>query len=70
MHEPINRGGGGHRILENLLPLTEDEVARDDHRAAFIALGHESEEDLDLIGCLLDVSDVIEDQELEDVEPP
>ena len=68
MDEAVDGGGGGHGILEDPVPLAEDEVAGDEHGAALVALGHEGEEDLDLVGVLLDVADVVEDEQLEVVE--
>ena len=50
----------GHRVFEDAVPLAEDEVRRDEHAAPLVALGHEGEEDLDLLGGLLDVSDVVD----------
>ena len=44
-------------------------VARDEDGAAFVALRHQREEDLDLVSALLDVANVVEDQQLEGVEP-
>src|ERR1700728_1766234 len=68
MHETIDCGGGRHGVLEDSLPLTEDEVARDEYRAALVALCHQREEDLGLLGGLLHIPDVIENQEVVDVE--
>src|SRR5437867_1175298 len=68
MYETIDGRGGRHGVLEDSVPLTEDEVARDEHGAALVALGHQREEHLGLLGRLLHVPDVIEDQEVVDVE--
>ena len=35
---------------EDAVPLAEHEVAGDHERAAFVALGHEGEEDLGFVG--------------------
>ena len=67
--QPVDRGGGRHRILEDALPVAEHQVAGDQHRASFIALGNQGEEDLRLFGALFDVANIIEDQELERIEP-
>ena len=66
--EPVNGCRGRHRVLEDAIPFPEDEVARDEERAPLVTLGHEGEEDLDLVGALLDVPNVVEDQQLEGVE--
>lgn len=68
VQQPVDRGGGGHRVLEDLFPLTEHQIARDEHGTALVAFGHAREEHLDLFGALLHVADVVENQELEDVE--
>jgi hypothetical protein len=60
VHEAVDRRGGGHRVLENLLPLAEDQVACDEHRAALVALGHQREEHLDLVGALLRVREHVD----------
>ncbi len=57
-----------HGVLEDPIPLAEDEVAGDHDRAPLVALGEEREEDLDLVGGLLDVADVVEDEALVRVE--
>lgn len=43
--QPIDRGGGRHLIAKNPLPLSEDEIAREDHRSALVACGQ------DLVGA-------------------
>src|SRR4051794_27488538 len=53
--DAVDGGGSGHRILEDPVPLAEHQVARDDHRASFVALGEEREEDLHFVAVLLDV---------------
>ncbi len=65
--EAIDGSGGGHGIFEDPVPLAEGQVAGDEQRATLVAFGHEGEEHLDLIGALLDVSDVIQNQELEGI---
>jgi len=66
--EAIDGGRGGHRVLEDAVPLAEHEVAGDDERAAFVALGHEGEQDLGLVGRLLDVAQIVEDDDLVRIE--
>ena len=43
MDEPVDHRGGGHVVTEDLAPLAERLVAGDDHRRAFVAVGHEAE---------------------------
>ena len=69
MDNTIDHGGGGHRVFEDLIPLGEHEVARDHHRASFIALGEQREEDFHFLAVLLDVTNVVEDQDGEPIEP-
>ncbi len=44
---------GAHRILENALPFTEDEICTDQHRFAFIALGQKDKEHLYFVAILV-----------------
>ena len=59
VHQAVDGGGGGHRLLEDALPFAEDQVAGDHHRAALVALGEEGEEHLHLLPVLLDIPDII-----------
>jgi len=65
VHEAVDGRRGSHGILEDAVPFAEGQVARDEQRPALVALCHQREEDLDLLGALLDVPDVIEDEQLE-----
>ena len=65
MHQAVNGGRGGHRILEDRFPFRKSEIAGQHHRAAFVALGQEWEEHLHLLATLLDVTDVVDHQGLE-----
>lgn len=60
----------GHRILEDLVPLREDQVTGDDDAPSLISLSEESEKDFHLLGRLLNIADVIENDHLEGVELP
>ena len=44
MHEPINCRHGGHRVLEDLIPFREHQVAGDHHAAPLVAFGKEREQ--------------------------
>ena len=68
MDDAVDGGGRGHRVFENLVPFSEDQIAGDDHGAPLVALGHEREEDFDLLGALLDVAEVVEDDDVEGIE--
>jgi hypothetical protein len=69
MHDPINSRGGGHRIFEDLIPFGEDQVRGDHHAFALISFGQQSEEDFHLGTIVLYVTDVIERNAVEVVEP-
>ncbi len=66
--EAIDGSSRGHGVFENPIPFAEGQVAGDERRATLVAFGHEGKEHLDLIGDRLDVSNVVENQELERVE--
>ncbi len=68
MHQAIDRRGRRHLIAEDPIPLREDQIARDEDRAALVAFGEEREENLGLLGALLDVAHVVEDQHREVIE--
>ncbi len=68
MDDAVDRGGGGHRILEDPVPLAEHEVAGDDHGATLVALGEKREQGLHLVAVLLDVSEVVTNDGVEAVE--
>jgi len=41
MHHPVDGGCGRQRILENLIPLREDQIGGDDYATAFVPFGTE-----------------------------
>lgn len=61
MNEAVDGCHGGHGILEDLVPLGEDQVGGDDDALSFVALGQELEKDFHFLAGLLDIADVIED---------
>ena len=61
MHQPVDGGGGGHGVLEDTVPLAEDQVAADQYALALIAFGEEGKQHLHLVTILLKIADVIED---------
>ena len=68
VHQAVDRGGRGHLVPEDPVPLAEDQVARHHHRAALVALGEQREQHLGLVRALLDVAEVVEQDYLEEVE--
>jgi hypothetical protein len=66
--QAVDGRGSRHGIFEDSIPLSEGEIAGDEKGAALVAFRHECEENLDFLGALLDVSDVVEDQQLEGIE--
>ena len=60
MDEPVDHRGGGHVVTEDLAPLAERLVAGDDHRRAFVAVGHEAEHQARGLGIERDVSDLVD----------
>ena len=67
MDDTVDSCGGSHRVFEDLVPLAENQVAGDDHRASLVALSHESEEDFDFFGALLHVANVVEDDDVKGI---
>ena len=67
MYDSVDGGRGGHRVLEDAVPLREDEVAADEHAPTLVPLGKEGEEDLHLGTVLLDVAEVVQDDRIEAV---
>jgi len=68
MHESIDGRPWWSWILEDLVPLGEDQVRGDHDGFLFVALGEEVEEDFHLFAGLLDVPDVIDDNGVRSVE--
>jgi hypothetical protein len=60
--QPVNRGHGGHGVLEDAVPLREDEVGRDQDAAPLVAPGQQGKEHLHFVAVMLHVADVIQDQ--------
>ena len=67
--QAVDSGHGRHRVLEDLIPLGEDQVGGDNDGLLLVALGEEMEKDLHLLGRLLDVADVVDDYGVETLEP-
>lgn len=65
--DPVDRRRG-HRVLDDAIPLAEDDVARDEDAAALVTFREECEEHLHLVATLLDVADVVEDDGVETVQ--
>ena len=68
VHQPVYGRGGGHWILEYLVPFVEDKIAGDDQASAFIALGKEREEDFHFFPALLNITDIIQDNDVKALE--
>ena len=67
--DPVDRGGGGHRVLEDLVPLGEHQIGGDRDAAPLVAFGEQGEQHLHLAAVVLHVADVVQDQALDTVEP-
>src|SRR5919198_243869 len=68
VNEAVDGRGSRERILEDPLPLTEHEIARDQDRTPLVAFGEQGEEHLRLLGALADVAEVVQDNQGEGVE--
>ena len=60
MHQAVNGRHGRHRILEDLVPFGEDQVAANHHAAPFIPLGQKREQHFHFGPVLLHVAQVVE----------
>jgi hypothetical protein len=56
MHQAIHRGRGRHRVLEDLFPLRERQIARQQNAAPFVTLRQQCEQDLHLFPALLNIT--------------
>ena len=64
MNQPVYRRSGGHRILENLLPLGKRKIACNRRARSLISVGQQSEQHLHFFAVLLNVTDVVDDERL------
>ena len=69
MYETIDSGHGGERVVEDLVPLREDQIATDHHAASLVTFGQEGEKHFHFFAALLDVSDAVEDYDAVAVQP-
>jgi hypothetical protein len=61
MHQPVDGSGGGHGVLEDTVPLAEDQVTADQYTFALVAFSEGGKQHLPLVAVLLEITDVIED---------
>ena len=57
--ETVDNGSRGHWVLKNPIPLTEQQIATDEHALALIALGQKGKEDLHFGAALLDITNIV-----------
>ena len=67
MHHSVDRRRGGEGILEDLIPLGEDEVGGDDHAAPFVPFGQKSKQNFHFLAALLHVTQIVENDDGEAV---
>ena len=69
VEQPIEHRCGQHRVTgKGLIPRPEGQVRGQDHRAFLIALGHDLEEQIGLFACQRQITDLVDDQELVDID--
>jgi hypothetical protein len=56
MYQTVHGGHGRYGVLEDALPMAEDQVGADHHAAALIAFGEEGEEHFHFLAGLLHVA--------------
>ncbi len=64
MEDPIEDGGGDHRVPEDLVPLAEASVRGQDESALLVAAGDELEKQVRTVPVDRDLADLVDDQEL------
>ena len=67
--EPVDHGGGGHVVAEDLAPLAERLVGGDDHRRAFVAVGDQAEHQVRGFGVKRDVADLVDHDQRDERQP-
>ena len=70
VHDPVDHGGGGHRILEHLLPFAEGEVGGDEDTALLlVAFAEKAEEHIDFpLGKIDIAAEFVDDDDIEAVQ--
>ena len=68
MDQAVDRGGGRHLIAKDAIPVPEDEIARQQHGAPLVPLRQQREQHLGFLGALLDVTEIVEEQDLKVIE--
>ena len=70
MDQPIDCGRSRHRVLEDPFPVAEHQVTGDQQRASLVAFRDQSEKNFRFFRTLFDVANIIQDQQLNRIEPP
>ena len=65
MNQSIDGCRGGHRVLEDLLPIRENQVAGEQNASLFVSMGEQSKENLHFLAALLYIAKIIYEQCLE-----
>jgi hypothetical protein len=62
MEDTVAHRHGEHAVAgEGDVPTAEGEIRSEDHRAAFVALGHDLEEQVGLLAAHLQIADLVDD---------
>ena len=69
VNEPVDEGGGDHRVAEDLAPGLEAAVAGDDDRAALVAAGNQREEQVRCLPFQGQVADLVDDDQAVALQP-
>src|SRR5260370_1297611 len=69
MHQPVDRRGRRHRVLEDLLPLRERQVARHQHTPPLVPFRQQREQYLHLLPALLYIAQIVDHQGLPTGQP-
>jgi hypothetical protein len=69
MNDPVNSSRRGQGILEDLIPLGENQIGGNDHTTSFVPFGQKGKEHLHFLPVLLNIAKIIEDNHLKTVQP-
>lgn len=68
LNDAVDGGRGRHAVLEDLIPLREHQIRRDQNALSVLPLGEQREEHLHFGAVLLHVADIVEGEAFKAIE--